>query len=70
LLPERQPLATSSRPSDQVMPNCFRTVAGAARESGSVEAAKRYYRALTVLVVDGDRDRPEISEARIYLAQN
>jgi hypothetical protein len=52
------------------MPNCFRTVAGAARESGSVEAAKRYYRALTVLVVDGDRDRPEISEARIYLAQN
>jgi hypothetical protein len=59
--------------SDKVMPNRFRTIAGAAaaaRNGGSVEAAKRYYRALTVLVADGDRDRPEITEARTYLAQN
>ena len=47
-----------------------RGAAAAARVIGSVEAAKRYYRALTVLVVGGDGDRPEISEARIYLAQN
>jgi hypothetical protein len=59
--------------SDGVMPNRFRTVAGAAgaaRASGSVEAAKRYYRALTELAVGGDGNRPEVSEARTYLAQN
>jgi hypothetical protein len=59
--------------SDKVMPNRFRTVAGAARaarESGSVEAAKRYYRALTALAVGGEGSRPEVSEARTYLAQN
>jgi hypothetical protein len=59
--------------SDKVMPNRFRTLAGAAkaaRESGSVDAAKRYYQALTVLVAGGDGDRPEISEAKTYLAQN
>jgi hypothetical protein len=58
---------------DKVMPNRFRIVAGAAkaaRESGSVETAKRYYQALTVLVAGGDGDRLEISEARAYLAQN
>ena len=52
------------------MPNCFRTVAGAARESGSVEAAKRYYQALMALVAGGDGDRPEIADAKTYLAQN
>jgi tetratricopeptide (TPR) repeat protein len=59
--------------SQKVVPNRFRTLVGAAsaaRESGSVEEAKRYYRALTVLVADSDGDRPEISEARAYLAQN
>jgi hypothetical protein len=59
--------------ADKLMPNRFRIVAGAAkaaRESGSVDAAKRYYQALTVLVAGGDGDRPEISEARAYLAQN
>jgi hypothetical protein len=59
--------------SDKVMPNRFRTIAGAGKaagQSGSVEAAKRYYRALTALVVGGDGDRSEISEARMYLAQN
>jgi hypothetical protein len=55
------------------MPNRFRTIAGAAaaaRETGSVKAAKRYYGALTALVAGGDGNRPEISEARTYLAQN
>jgi hypothetical protein len=59
--------------SDKVMPNRFRTLAGAAkaaRESGSVDAAKHYYQALTVLVAGGAGDRPEISEAKTYLAQN
>ena len=59
--------------ADKVMPNRFRIVAGAARaarESGSVESAKRYYRALTVLAEGGDGVRPEISEASTYLAQN
>jgi hypothetical protein len=58
--------------ADKVMPNRFRIVAGAARaarDSGSVEAAKRYYRALTILA-EGGGDRPEIAEARTYLAQN
>ena len=58
---------------DKVMPNRFRIVAGAAkaaRESGSVDAAKRYYQALMVLVAGGDGDRPEIAEARLYLTQN
>jgi hypothetical protein len=59
--------------SDKVMPNRFRIIAGAAaaaRASGSVEAAKRYYRALTALTIGGDGDRPEIAEAQKYLAQN
>jgi hypothetical protein len=59
--------------SDKVLPNRFRTIAAAAaatRASGSVEAAKRYYRALTALAADADGNRPEISEARAYLSQN
>jgi tetratricopeptide (TPR) repeat protein len=59
--------------SDRVMPNRFRSVAGAAaaaRAAGSADIAKRYYRALTVLVADGGGDRPEVVEARTYLAQN
>ena len=59
--------------SDKVMPNRFRMIAAAAaatRAGGSVEAAKHYYRALTGLVAAGDGNRPEISEARTYLAQN
>src|SRR6516162_4986958 len=59
--------------SDRAMPNRFRIVAGAARaarDSGSVDAAKRYYLALTVLAERGDGDRPEVAEARTYLAQN
>jgi hypothetical protein len=59
--------------SDRVMPNRFRTIAGAAaaaRAIGSADAAKRYYRALTVLAEGGDGDRAEIAEATTYLAQN
>ena len=59
--------------SDKVMPNRYRTIAAAAaaaRGTGSVEAAKRYYRALTALAVGGDGNRVELSEARTYLAQN
>jgi tetratricopeptide (TPR) repeat protein len=52
--------------SQKVMPNRFRTVAGvaaAARASGSVEV-------LTGLAIGGDGNRPELTEARMYLAQN
>jgi hypothetical protein len=57
----------------KVVPNRFRTIAGAAaaaRASGTVEAARRYYRALTELAAATGGDRPEIAEARTYLAQN
>jgi tetratricopeptide (TPR) repeat protein len=59
--------------SNKVMPNRFRTIAGAAaaaRATDSVDAAKRYYRALTALAVAGDGGRSELSEAKTYLAQN
>jgi Tfp pilus assembly protein PilF len=59
--------------SQKVVPNRFRTLAGAARaarDGGSVEIAKRYYQALTVLVTGGDGDRQEVAEAKAYLAQN
>jgi len=54
-------------------PNRFRTIAGAAaaaRGAGSVDAAKRYYQALTSLAVGSDSARPEITEAKSYLSQN
>jgi tetratricopeptide (TPR) repeat protein len=59
--------------SHEVVPNRFRTIAGAAaaaRATGSVDAAKRYYQVLTTLAVGGDGNRLEIAEARTYLAQN
>jgi hypothetical protein len=59
--------------SDKIMPNRYRIIAGAAAAAhagGSVEAAKRYFQKLTVLVADGNSDRPEIAEARTYLAHN
>ena len=59
--------------SQKTMPNRFRTIAGAAtaaRAVGSVEAAKRYYRALAGLAVNSDGQRPELAEAKAYLAQN
>jgi hypothetical protein len=59
--------------SQKTMPNRFRTIASAAtaaRGAGSVEAAKRYYRALAGLAAKGDGQRPEVAEAKTYLAQN
>ena len=35
-----------------------------------LEAAKRYYRALAGLAINGDGQRPELAEAKTYLAQN
>ena len=52
--------------ADKVMPNRFRIVAGAARaarESDSVEAAKRYYQALTALVAGGGGEASSRSAA-------
>jgi tetratricopeptide (TPR) repeat protein len=54
-------------------PNRFRSIAGAAaaaRAIGSVDVARRYYRALTGLAVDGDAQRTELVEAKAYLSQN
>jgi tetratricopeptide (TPR) repeat protein len=54
-------------------PNRFRSIAGAAtaaRANGSVEAAKRYYRALMALAAHGEGKRSEIAEAKTYLSQN
>jgi hypothetical protein len=51
----------------------LRTIAGtatAARAVGSVEAAKRYYRAPARLAVNADGQRPELAEAKAYLTQN
>ena len=53
-------------------PNRFRSIAGAAaaaRAIGSVEVARRYYRALIALAVDGDGQRAELAEAKTYLSQ-
>ena len=41
----------------------------AARASASGDMAKRYYRELTLLVAEG-ANRPEVLEAKSYLAQN
>jgi hypothetical protein len=54
-------------------PNRLRSIAGAAaaaRAAGSVEVAKRYYRALTALAVDGASQRAELAEAKTFLSQN
>ena len=64
---------TEFEASHEVVPNRFRTIAGAAtaaRATGSVDTAKRYYQALTTLTVGGDGNRSEIAEARIYTARN
>jgi hypothetical protein len=53
-------------------PNRFRSIAGAAaaaRAIESVELARRYYRALIALAVDGDGQRAELAEAKTYLSQ-
>lgn len=57
----------------KTIPNRYQSVAtaaAAARGQGATELAKRYYRALTTLAVDGNQSRPEIVEAKRYLAQS
>jgi tetratricopeptide (TPR) repeat protein len=57
----------------KVVPNRARSLLGAAqaaRGAGSEEVAKQYYRALVGLLVNGDGDRPELAEAKSYLAAN
>lgn len=54
-------------------PRRFRTLAGAARaarDQDSREAARRHYGALITLAPGADSNRPDILEARAYLAQN
>jgi tetratricopeptide (TPR) repeat protein len=54
-------------------PNRFRTIAGAAvaaHEIGLGEAARRHYRALIGLAVNGDGARPELVAAKAYLSKN
>jgi hypothetical protein len=55
----------------KVQPNRYATIAAAAaaaRADGQIDTAKRYYRALTALAVDGNQARPELVEAKQYLA--
>ena len=53
-------------------PNRFRGVYGAARAaeaSGNHKAAADYYRKLQALTADRDAERPELTQAKAYLAQ-
>jgi tetratricopeptide (TPR) repeat protein len=57
--------------SAKVQPNRFRTLIGAAHAAqrlNNVDAAKQYYRALVGVAVHADADRPEVAEAKTYLA--
>jgi Tfp pilus assembly protein PilF len=57
----------------KVQPNRFRSLLGAAQAARGMnarEVAKRYYRALVGLSVTGDGERPELAEAKTYLAAN
>ena len=54
-------------------PKRFRTLAGAARSARArdlTEDAKRHYGALIALAPDKDANRPDLVEAKAYLAQN
>jgi hypothetical protein len=57
--------------STKVQTNRFRTLLGAAqaaRALNSTDTAQQYYRALVGLAVDADTERPELVEAKAYLA--
>ena len=57
--------------SAKVQPIRFRTLIGAAHAAqrlNNVDAAKQYYRALVGVAVHADADRPEVAEAKTYLA--
>ena len=57
--------------SASVQPNRFRTLLGTARAArglNDANKAKQYYRALVGLAVHADAERPEVVEAKAYLA--
>jgi hypothetical protein len=57
--------------SAKVQPNRFRTLLGAAQAArglNDADAATQYYRALLGLAVHADTERPEMTEAKNYLA--
>jgi hypothetical protein len=57
--------------SAKVQPNRFRTLLGAAQAARGLnnsDTAKQYYRALVGLAVHADTERPELVEAKTYLA--
>jgi tetratricopeptide (TPR) repeat protein len=57
--------------SAKVQPNRFRTLLGAAQAArglNNTDTAKQYYRALVGLAVHADTERPELVEAKTYLA--
>jgi hypothetical protein len=59
--------------SHKVEPNRYRGLLGAARAaelSGDTAKAKSYYAALMSLTAKSDGKRPELTQARIYLARN
>jgi Tfp pilus assembly protein PilF len=56
----------------QVVPNRFRSLAGAARAAELLkheEDARAYYERLLALTQDADSERPAIAAARAYLAR-
>jgi tetratricopeptide (TPR) repeat protein len=58
--------------SFKLAPNRFRGVYGAARAAermGNRTEAKRYYEKLVMLCSHADSDRPELAEARAFLAR-
>jgi hypothetical protein len=58
--------------SEQVEPNRFRGLYGAARAAelaGEAEIAREYYTRLLVVSADADTDRPELQQARVFLAR-
>ena len=57
----------------QVEPNRFRALSGAARAAelaGDPAAAKRYYGQVVELTASADTSRPEIEAARAFVAAN
>ena len=58
--------------SQKTDPNRFHTYAGAARaaeKAGKADQARTYYQRLTTLAKNADSERPELKQARAYLAK-
>ncbi len=59
--------------SEQVEPNRFRGLYGAARAAelaGEAAIARDYYTRLLAVSADADTDRPELQQARVFLARS